>query len=60
MAASSPKRAARTQRRSGTWPTRGSIKPRVHAELPLEVWRNAFDLLGHREVVDKAVIRPDL
>jgi NADPH2:quinone reductase len=38
----------------------GRIKPRVHAELPLERWREAFDLLANREVVGKAVIRPDL
>jgi NADPH2:quinone reductase len=38
----------------------GRIKPRVHAELPLARWREAFDLLSHREVIGKAVIRPDL
>ncbi len=38
----------------------GRIRPRVHAELPLERWREAFDLLAQRRVVGKAVIRPDL
>jgi NADPH2:quinone reductase len=38
----------------------GRTKPRVHAELPLERWREAFDLLANREVVGKAVIRLDL
>jgi NADPH2:quinone reductase len=38
----------------------GKIKPRVHAELPLSDWRKAFDLLANREVIGKAVIRPDL
>jgi NADPH2:quinone reductase len=38
----------------------GRIRPRVHAELPLSEWRAAFDLLGDRVVVGKAVIRPDL
>jgi len=38
----------------------GRIKPRVHAELPLERWREAFDLLAHRQVIGKAVLRPDL
>lgn len=38
----------------------GLLKPRVHAELPLERWREAFDLLAERKVVGKAVIRPDL
>jgi NADPH2:quinone reductase len=38
----------------------GKLKPRVHAELPLENWREAFDLLADRKVIGKAVIRPDL
>jgi NADPH2:quinone reductase len=38
----------------------GKIRPRVHAELPLDQWREAFDLLANRKVVGKAVIRPDL
>ena len=38
----------------------GAIRPRVHAEFPLDRWREAFDLLADRNVVGKAVIRPDL
>jgi NADPH2:quinone reductase len=38
----------------------GLIRPRVHAELPLERWREAFDLLADRQVIGKAVIRLDL
>lgn len=38
----------------------GKIRPRVHAELPLDAWREAFDLLADRKVVGKAIIRPDL
>ena len=38
----------------------GRLKPRVHAELPLDDWRAAFDLLADRQVIGKAVIRPDL
>ncbi len=38
----------------------GIIRPRVHAELPLDRWREAFDLLADRKVVGKAIIRPDL
>ncbi len=38
----------------------GRIRPRVHAELPLDRWRSAFDLLANRQVIGKAVIRPDL
>ncbi|ALL15184.1 NADPH:quinone oxidoreductase [Caulobacter henricii] len=36
----------------------GVISPHVHAELPLERWREAFDLLAERKVVGKAVIVP--
>jgi NADPH2:quinone reductase len=38
----------------------GKIRPRVHAELPLDAWRDAFDLLAERKVIGKAIIRPDL
>ena len=38
----------------------GVTRPRVHAELPLADWRDAFDLLATRQVIGKAVIRPDL
>jgi NADPH2:quinone reductase len=38
----------------------GRIRPRVHAELPLDAWRDAFDLLADRKVIGKAIIRPDL
>jgi NADPH2:quinone reductase len=37
----------------------GAIRPRVDAEFPLDDWREAFDMLGNRAVVGKAVIRPD-
>jgi NADPH2:quinone reductase len=36
----------------------GRIRPRVHAVLPLERWRDAFDLLASRTVIGKAVIAP--
>ena len=38
----------------------GQVHPRVHAELSLSQWREAFDLLAGRQVIGKAVIRPDL
>ena len=38
----------------------GRIKPRVHAEFALDDWRSAFDLLANRQVIGKAIIRPDL
>ncbi len=36
----------------------GVIRPHVHAELPLDRWREAFELLAQRKVVGKAVIVP--
>ena len=36
----------------------GKIRPRVHAELPLDRWREAFDLLANRQVIGKAIIVP--
>jgi NADPH:quinone reductase len=36
----------------------GVIRPHVHAEVPLEQWREAFQLLSERKVVGKAVITP--
>lgn len=38
----------------------GTVRPRVHAKVPLSDWRAAFDLLAGRQVIGKAVIRPDL
>jgi NADPH2:quinone reductase len=37
----------------------GRIKPRVHAQLPLADWREAFALLDQRQVIGKAVILPN-
>ena len=36
----------------------GLIRPHVHAEVPLDRWREAFDLLAERKVLGKAVIVP--
>jgi NADPH2:quinone reductase len=36
----------------------GVISPHMHAELPLDYWREAFALLAERKVVGKAVITP--
>ena len=38
----------------------GKLNPRVHAEFALDDWRAAYDQLGTRQVVGKAIIRPDL
>ena len=36
----------------------GKLTPHVHAELPLERWRDAYELLANRKVIGKAVIIP--
>ena len=36
----------------------GRIRPHVHAEVPLDNWREALDLLAERRVVGKAVVVP--
>ncbi len=36
----------------------GVITPHVHAELPLEQWREGFDMLAGRTVVGKVVLVP--
>ena len=40
------------------WAAEGKTRPRIHAELPLDKWREAYRLLIDREVVGKVVIRP--
>ncbi|CAN5211287.1 NADPH:quinone oxidoreductase family protein [soil metagenome] len=34
----------------------GAVRPRVHAVVPLEHWREAFEMLSTRRVIGKAVI----
>ena len=36
----------------------GAITPHVHAVLPLDEWRTAFDLLVNRQAVGKVVLTP--
>jgi NADPH2:quinone reductase len=38
----------------------GKVRPRVHAEFPLDGWREAYETLAQRSVVGKTIIRPDL
>ncbi|MEQ3649290.1 NADPH:quinone oxidoreductase family protein [Hyphomonas sp.] len=40
------------------WAAEGKTRPRVHADLPLEKWREAYRLLTDREVVGKVILRP--
>jgi NADPH2:quinone reductase len=55
-----PDRGAENIRAVWDLANQGRIRPRVHAELPLDRWREAFDLLADRQVIGKAVLRPDL
>jgi len=55
-----PERGAENQAAIWRMAEEGRLRPRVHAELPLARWREAFELLASREVIGKAVIRPDL
>ena len=40
------------------WAAEGKTHPRIHAEIPLDNWREAYRLLTDREVVGKVIIRP--
>jgi len=53
-----PERGGEDQAAVWSMADAGTIRPHVHAQVPLERWREAFDLLAHRRVVGKAVIAP--
>lgn len=53
-----PERGAEDQAAVWAMADAGTIRPHVHAKLPLDRWREAFDLLASRRVVGKAVITP--
>jgi len=38
----------------------GAVTPHVYAELPLDRWREGFQMLEQRKVIGKVVLRPDL
>lgn len=40
------------------WAAEGKTRPTVFAELPLERWREAFELMRDRRLVGKVVLRP--
>jgi NADPH2:quinone reductase len=40
------------------WAAEGKTRPTVFAELPLEHWREAFELMRDRRLVGKVVLRP--
>ncbi|MGJ3626159.1 zinc-binding dehydrogenase [Sphingomonas sp. MMS24-JH45] len=58
MVANSPTRGARTWTRSCTLAAEGRIRPRVHAEYPLDHWREAFDAMQVSAMVGKLVLVP--
>ncbi|MDG2530454.1 NADPH:quinone oxidoreductase family protein [Caulobacter endophyticus] len=51
-----PERGAQDQAAVWAMADAGTIRPHVHAEVPLERWREAFELLAQRRVVGKAVV----
>ncbi|PVM84703.1 NADPH:quinone oxidoreductase [Caulobacter radicis] len=51
-----PDRGAEDQVAVWTMAEAGTVRPHVHAELPLERWREAFELLAQRRVIGKAVV----
>jgi NADPH:quinone reductase len=53
-----PERGKENMEAIWTWAAEGKTRPRIHAELPLDEWREAYRLLTDREVVGKVVIRP--
>jgi NADPH2:quinone reductase len=40
------------------WAAEGKTRPHVFAELPLDRWREAFELMRDRRLVGKVVLRP--
>lgn len=53
-----PERGKENMEAIWKWAAEGKTWPRIHAELPLEHWREAYRLLTDREVVGKVVIKP--
>lgn len=53
-----PRRGKENMEAIWKWAAEGKTRPRIHAELPLEEWREAYRLLTDREVVGKVVLRP--
>ncbi len=36
----------------------GKINPHVHTQLPLSDWREAFDIMRHRQVIGRVILEP--
>jgi NADPH:quinone reductase len=54
-----PERGAENMSAIDELAANGAIRPHVHAELPLNQWREAFRMIEDREVVGKLVLVPD-
>ncbi len=53
-----PERGRVVRERIWAWAAEGKTQPTVFAELPLERWREAFELMRDRRLVGKVVLRP--
>lgn len=53
-----PERGRENMEAIWEWAAEGRTRPRIHASLPLEDWREAYRLLTDREVVGKVIITP--
>lgn len=55
-----PERGAENIKQIWDWAREGKTRPYVHAEVPLDKALDGFRMLINREVVGKAIVRPDL
>lgn len=53
-----PERGREIRDQIWRWAAEGRTRPTVFAELPLERWREAFELMRDRRLVGKVVLRP--
>ena len=53
-----PERGRIVRDRIWRWAAEGVTRPTVFAELPLDHWREAFELMRDRRLVGKVVLRP--
>jgi len=53
-----PERGRVVREQIWAWAAAGVTRPVVFAELPLERWREAFELMRDRRLVGKVVLRP--
>ncbi len=53
-----PERGRAVRDQIWEWAAEGQTRPTVFAELPLDRWREAFELMRDRRLVGKVVLRP--